>query len=64
VNLAITIFASLASGLLLVFVVHDLMVFIYKAGYERGRNDADKAWMELGREVDHARQQIWKEQQP
>ena len=59
---AIIILVSVGSGLLLVYLVHDLMIFVYKAGYDRGRKDAEEAWTKLGREVDQARQQIWREE--
>jgi hypothetical protein len=61
-NAAIILLVSVGSGLLLVFVVHDLMLFVYKAGYERGRKDAEDAWTKLGLEVDQTRQQIWREE--
>ena len=42
--------------------IRELLVWCYKEGYERGRKDADEAWTKLGREVDQARQQIWREE--
>jgi hypothetical protein len=56
------IFIGLFGVFLFVVCIRDLLIWCYKEGYQRGWKDSEQAWVKLGREVDEARQQIWREE--
>jgi hypothetical protein len=61
-NILIAIFCGVTAFSLLIVSIRELLGWCYKEGYERGWKDAEEAWTKLGREVDEARQQIWREE--
>jgi hypothetical protein len=60
-NIVIGIACGLASVMLTVSALTDVIKWAFREGYDRGRADADKAFIEAGRQVDQARQEIWRE---
>lgn len=62
VGIVIGIICGVIAAALLVVSIRDLLVWCYKEGYQRGRYDERQAWFEQGRQVDQARQEIWREE--
>lgn len=69
INILIGLGCILIAGLLFLSLLRDILHWLqdrilqsYKDGYERGRRDADVAWIQAEKEVDQARQEIWREE--
>ncbi|HZW05363.1 MAG TPA: hypothetical protein VFF58_00515 [Candidatus Nitrosotalea sp.] len=47
--------------LIAVALLHDLLIWVYQEGRAKGRQEAEAWWLEQGKQVDQARQQVWRE---
>lgn len=61
-GIIIGIVCALGAYVLLVKLLHDLIVWVYQEGRERGRTDTEKAFLGYEKGADEARQQIWRDE--
>lgn len=61
-GIIIGIVCALGACVLLVKLLHDLIVWVYQEGRERGRTDAEKAFLGYEKGANEARQQIWRDE--
>jgi hypothetical protein len=62
VNIIMGAICLVGFSALLVSLVTHFIVWVFKAGYAQGRADAEKAWTEMGKEVEQTQQAIWREE--